>query len=148
MKNKLANQNQFIDRDGLLISNEKMKHVKYLPNDMRYLIIFRKEIPVIKLIMKSYHDDSNHSDVTSKSFSTVGIDFPFLTTQEIAKTRHKRYLYLLTCFSSRGVHLEMKFGLDTTAFLNAFCSTINRRGVTKEVVIENGESFVTVNKEF
>ena len=42
----------------------------------------------------------------------------------------------------------MKFGLDTTAFLNAFCRTINRRGVTKEVVIENGESFVTVNKEF
>ena len=135
MKNKLASQNQFIDKDGLLISNEKMKHVKYLSNDMRYLIIFRKEIPVIKLIMKSYHDDSNHSDVTSKSFSTVGIDFSFLTTQEIAKTRHKRYLYLLICFSSRGVHLEMKFGLDTTTFLNGFFRTIHRRGVTKEVVI-------------
>ena len=98
--------------------------------------------------MKSYHDDSNHSCVTTKSFSTVGIDFPILTTQEIGKTRHKRYLCLITCFSFRGVHLEMKFELDTTAFLNGFCRTINRRGVTKEVVIENGESFVTVNKEF
>ena len=82
-------------------------------------------------------------------FSNVGIDFtgPFLTMQGREKTRNKRYFCLFTCLSSRAVYLEMTFGLDTTAFLNGFYRTVNRRAVPVKVITDNGRCFVTSNRE-
>ena len=49
--------------------------------------------------------------------------------------------------SSRAVHLELAFGLDTDAFLNAFYRMVNRRGLPQEVVSDNGGYFVGAEKE-
>ena len=84
-----------------------------------------------------------------RAFSNVGTDFAelFLTIQGRGKTWNKRYLCLFTWLSSRAVHLEMTFGLDTTAFLNGFYRMANRRGVPMEVITDNGRCFVAANKE-
>ena len=45
------------------------------------------------------------------------------------------------------MHLELAFGLDTGAFLNAFYRMVNRRGLPQEVVSDNGGNFVGAEKE-
>ena len=84
-----------------------------------------------------------------RAFSKIAVDFagPFFTIQGRGKARQKRYLCLFTCLLSRAVHLELAFGLDTNAFLNAFYRMVNRRGLPQEVVSDNGGNFVGAEKE-
>ena len=84
-----------------------------------------------------------------RAFSRIAVDFagPFFTIQGRGKTRQKRYLCLFTCLLSRAVHLELAFGLDTDAFLNAFYRMVNRRGLPQEIVSDNGGNFVGAEKE-
>ena len=54
---------------------------------------------------------------------------------------------MFTCLSSRAVHLEVAFGLDTSSFLNAFYRMVGRRGMPEEIVSDNGTNFISANKE-
>ena len=56
-------------------------------------------------------------------------------------------MYLFTCLSSRAVHLQMMFGLDTATFLNGFYRMVNRREVPMEIITDNDGYFVAANKE-
>ena len=84
-----------------------------------------------------------------RAFSKIAVDFagPFFIIQGRGKARQKRYLCLFTCLLSRAVHLELAFGHDTDAFLNAFYRMVNRRGLPQEVVSDNGGNFVGAEKQ-
>ena len=84
-----------------------------------------------------------------RAFSQTSIDFggPFLTKQGRGRTRIKRYVCLFTCLSTRAVHLELAFNLDTDSFLNAFFRMASRRGMPAEVLTDNGTNFVGGNNE-
>ena len=84
-----------------------------------------------------------------KPFTRCGLDFggPFLTKVGRGKVRNKRYLCLFTCLSTRAVHLEMAYSLDTNAFINAFWRFTHRRGFPEEVTSDNGKNFVAGEKE-
>ena len=84
-----------------------------------------------------------------RAFSRIAVDFasPFFRVQGKGKAREKRYLCLFTCLLLRAVLLELAFGLDTGAFLNALYRMVNRRGLPQEVVSDNGGNFVGAEKE-
>ena len=84
-----------------------------------------------------------------RAFSGIGVDYggPFITIQGRGKKRQKRYLCLFTCLSTRAVHLEIAFGLDTDSFLNAFYRMVSRRGLPTDVISDNGGNLVGGNKE-
>ena len=71
----------------------------------------------------------------------------FETVQGRGKRREKRYLCLFTCLTTRGVHLELSYRLDTDSFLKAFNRMINRRGVPVLVISDNGTNFVGASRE-
>ena len=79
-----------------------------------------------------------------RAFARTAVDFagPFVTIQGRGKKRAKRYICLFTCLTSRAVHLEMAYGLDTDSFLNAFNRMANRRGLPEEMISDNGTNFV------
>ena len=79
-----------------------------------------------------------------RAFEKVGGDYggPFLTKQGRGRTRAKRYLCLFTCLTTRAVHLEMSYSLDTDSFINAFTRMTSRRGTTTSVISDNGTNFV------
>ncbi|XP_041362102.1 uncharacterized protein LOC121378069 [Gigantopelta aegis] len=83
-----------------------------------------------------------------RAFSHCAVDFagPFITVQGRGKRREKWYLCLFTCLSSRDVHLEMAYGLDTDSFLNAVYRMTSRCGVP-EKMSDNGIFFVGAVKE-
>ncbi|XP_071095649.1 uncharacterized protein [Haliotis cracherodii] len=84
-----------------------------------------------------------------RAFSQAAVDYagPFITVQGRGKSRQKRYLCLFTCLTTRAVHLEMAYSLDTSAFLNAFYRMVNRRGLPQDVISDNGTNFVGAVKE-
>ena len=59
--------------------------------------------------------------IALRAFARRVVDFegPFITIQGRGKRRAKRCLCLFTCL--RAAHPEIAYGLDTDAFLNAFC---------------------------
>ena len=84
-----------------------------------------------------------------KAFTNTSVDYagPFLTKQGRGKTRHKRYLCLFTCMSTRALHLEMAYALDTSSFMNAFYRMVSRRGLPKTMTSDNGTNFVGADGE-
>ena len=84
-----------------------------------------------------------------RAFERVGVDYggPFLTKQGRGRTRAKRYLCLFTCLTTRAVHLEMSYALDTDSFINAFTRMTSRRGTPTYVISDNGTNFVGAERE-
>jgi hypothetical protein len=84
-----------------------------------------------------------------RAFEKVGVDYagPFKTKQGRGKVRAKRYLCLFTCLTTRAVHLEMSYSLDTDAFINAFSRMASRRGTPRFVISDNGTNFVGAERE-
>ena len=84
-----------------------------------------------------------------RAFTRTAVDYagPFITVQGRGKRRQKRYLCLFTCLATRAVHLEMSFGLDTDAFLNALYRMTSRRGLMEEMYSDNGTNFRAADRE-
>ena len=86
---------------------------------------------------------------STRAFTRIAVDFggPYITVQGRGKRREKRNLCLFTCMATRAVHLEIAFGLDTAAFLNAFYRMASRRGVPEEMYSDNGTNFKGADNE-
>ena len=71
-------------------------------------------------------------------FSFMGLDVfgPFRIRQGRAEV--KRYGLVFTCFSTRGIHLEMIYNLETDSFLNGLIRFISRRSKPKRIFCDNG----------
>ena len=84
-----------------------------------------------------------------RAFEKVGVDYggPFLTKQGRGRTRAKRYPCLFTCLTTRAVHLEMAYSLDTDSFINAFTRMTLRRGTPTYVISDNGTSLVGAERQ-
>ena len=84
-----------------------------------------------------------------RAFEKVGVDYagPFKTKQGRGTIRAKRYLCLFTCLTTRAVHLEMSYSLDTDSFINAFYRMTSRRGTPRYVISDNGTNFVGAERE-
>ena len=79
--------------------------------------------------------------------TTVDFARPFVTVQGREKRRQKRFLCLFTCMTTRAVHLELAFGLDTDSFINAFYRMASRRRVPEEIYSEYGTYFKEADNE-
>ena len=81
---------------------------------------------------------------TLKDFSNTAVDYagPFITKQGRGKSRIKRYLCVFTCMTTRAVHLEVAYSMDTNSFLNTLSRFTSRRGVPKTMISDNGTNFV------
>ncbi|KAK3736479.1 hypothetical protein QZH41_005829 [Actinostola sp. cb2023] len=107
----------------------------------RYKVVPAKQImaPLPKIRLK----------LPLRAFARVAVDYvgPFVTIQGRSTRRAKRYLCLFTCLTSRAVHLEIAYSMDTDAFLNAFYRMVNRRGLPVEVLSDNGSNFIGGERE-
>ena len=74
-------------------------------------------------------------------FLYVGIDYfgPILVKR--ARSQLKRYGCVISCLTTRAVHIEVADDMTTDCFINAFRRFIARRGHPKEVFSDNGTNF-------
>ena len=85
----------------------------------------------------------------SVAFAHTGLDYagPFITRQGRGKARTKRYLCLFTCLTTRAVHLEMAWSMDTDSFLAALSRMVARRGRPIKILSDNGSNFTAAEAE-
>ena len=75
-------------------------------------------------------------------FTYIGVDCfgPYFTSRYRGGSS-KRYGLIITCLTSRAVHIEMLKSLEAEAFLNAFRRFIARRGSPRAVFSDHGTNF-------
>ncbi|XP_067031364.1 uncharacterized protein [Acropora muricata] len=83
-----------------------------------------------------------------RAFALTAVDNrrPLITVQGRRTFRQKRYFCLFTCLATKAVHLEIAYAPDTDLFLNAFYRIVNRRGLPREMLSDNGDNFAGGNK--
>ena len=81
-------------------------------------------------------------------FSACGIDyFGPLQVRIGRKQHHKRWICLITCLSTRAIHLEVCHTLSSDSCILALQRFISRRGRPQSIISDNGTNFVGCNNE-
>ncbi|XP_055918535.1 uncharacterized protein LOC129950632 [Eupeodes corollae] len=83
----------------------------------------------------------------TRPFTFIGIDYfgPMYTT--VGRHTEKRWGVLITCMTTRAVHLEIAHSLTSDSCILAIKRFIARRGVPKEIRCDNGTNFHGAEKE-
>jgi len=79
---KLLSLNPILDEDGLLRSDGRLRYADYLPFDARYPVILPRKSGVTRLIVKSYHERSNHAVGTNHTLSLLSARFWIIQGRE------------------------------------------------------------------
>ena len=85
--------------------------------------------------------DSTHA------FSSIGLDFFGPVNVRVRRRSERRFVLLLTCMSTRAVHLEVTSSLDTDSFLMALRRFMARRGRPSRIYCDNWKSFKKGERE-
>ena len=132
---KLASLTIELDIDRLIRWNGQLMHVEFLPYDTRFPEILPRDSLVIRLIVRSYHKENNHSAVTnllamqSRRFSVVsGRDIIKKCTNHCMickKNKAAPVLHLMAPLQQIRLELNIRAVSNVGAFL-----TIHDRGKT------------------
>ena len=80
-------------------------------------------------------------------FQQTGLDMFGPFASESSSTYNKRYALILTCLTTRAVHLEMCVDLSCDATMNALQRFFSRRGYPAQLVSDRGTNFTAAEKE-
>eukprot|EP00112_Aurelia_sp_Birch-Aquarium-sp1_P023683 Seg714.2 transcript_id=Seg714.2/GoldUCD/mRNA.D3Y31 product="hypothetical protein" protein_id=Seg714.2/GoldUCD/D3Y31 len=83
---------------------------------------------------------------SSLAFTHVGMDIAGPLYTRTKNYVHKAYICLFTFASSRMIHLELTYRLNTDDFLQAFCRMINRRGLCQSLQSDNAKTFKAADR--
>ena len=81
-------------------------------------------------------------------FQQTGLDvFGPFASKTTSHSYNKRYGLILTCLTTRAVHLEMCTDLSVDACMKALCRFFSRRGKPHLLISDNGTNFTASEKE-
>ena len=85
INSKLASLSSELDSDGLIRCNVRLKYAEFLPYDASFPVILQRDSPVTRLIVRSYHDENNHSAGTNHLLSMLSRRLWVVSGQEVIK---------------------------------------------------------------
>ena len=82
---KLASLSPELDSDRLIRCNGQLKYAEFLPYDARFPVILPSDSCVTRLIVRSYHEENNHSPGTNHLLSMLSRRFWVIAGREVIK---------------------------------------------------------------
>ncbi|XP_065075705.1 uncharacterized protein LOC135699384 [Ochlerotatus camptorhynchus] len=82
-----------------------------------------------------------------RPFSYTGVDYFGPMPVIVGRRTEKRWGVLLTCMTSRGVHIEIAHSLTTDSCILALRNFIARRGPPLEMISDRGTNFIGASRE-
>ena len=82
---KLASLSPELDSDGLIKCNGRLKYAEFLSFDAGFPVILPRDSPVTRLIVRSYHEQNNHSADTNHLLSMLSRIFWVVSRHEVIK---------------------------------------------------------------
>ncbi|KAK3744013.1 hypothetical protein QZH41_004823 [Actinostola sp. cb2023] len=105
----------------------------------------RRQAPVMQQKMASL--PQNRTTPCKPPFTYVGVDCFGPFTVRRGRTTAKRYGVLFTCLTTRAIHIEVAYSMDTESFINSLRRFVARRGQPDEIRSDTGGNFVKGEKE-
>ena len=83
----------------------------------------------------------------SPPFTNTGVDYfrPYYVT--VRRTTEKNWGFLLTCLTTRAVHVEMVTSMDTSTCVMGVERFVSRSGTPAMIWSDNGTNFIGADKE-
>mgnify|MGYP001799911070 CR=1 FL=1 len=95
---KLTSLVPILDKDGLMRCNGRLKHAEFIPYEARYPIILPRNNHITKLVVKAYHEDTNHSAGRNHLLSLLSSKFWVMSGREVIRECIE---HCLTCKKKR-----------------------------------------------
>ena len=74
-----------LNSDGVIRCNGRLKYAEFLSYDARFPVILPRKNCVTRLIVRSCHEENNHSAVTNHLLSMLSRRFLVIAGQEVIK---------------------------------------------------------------
>ena len=87
-------------------------------------------------------------DTSTSPFYIAGSDLfgPISVKVGRGRARHKRWVVIFACHSTRAIHCEIVYSLTTDSYVNAFRRFISRRGEVHRLVLDQGTNLRGADK--
>lgn len=159
----ILDRSHYVTRLLVNFYHEKYKHINHqtVLNEVKQKYWIPKLRVLVNVIRNSCQRCKNTSAVPkipemaplldvrlaayTRAFTYVGIDYfgPILVV--FGRGTAKRWGVLITCLTTRGIHLEIAHSLDTSSCIMAIYNFISIRGQPKEFYSDNGTNFHGAN---
>lgn len=83
----------------------------------------------------------------ARAFTCIGIDYFGPLYVAVKRSREKRWVILITCLTTRAVHLEIAHSLSTDSCILGLRRFMNRRGTPRQIYSDNATNFKSASKE-
>ncbi|XP_071093299.1 uncharacterized protein [Haliotis cracherodii] len=135
----------------VLLDRSQKKKAGLVPQQSMPVVLTVKDLENAEKAIVRYFQQQDFSTqrVTPDEppFTFVGVDYfgPFHVKR--GRQYEKRYGVLFTCLTTRAVHKEVAYSLDTDSCINALRRVMARRGQVKVIRSDNGTNFAESERE-
>lgn len=85
--------------------------------------------------------------IANRPFTYIGIDYFGPIYVVVKRSKAKRWGVVITCLTTRAVHLEMAYSLSAGSCITVIRNCINRRGKPRLIYSDNGTNFRGASRE-